>query len=183
MPFGATRPSTLGLSLLFPSFSSYRRVLSCCSSPAESSSLSSTSSRFTFCSSERVNRWLKDVERSGASVAAGPALRDPGRAAAATAAANGLLLPGAAEQRGERLQPPPAVLQPGRGHEDHCHGDLRGGRRRQDRARPLLQTGRRPGFWRPESDHPGEANSAACPSTFFNLLPFTCGVTVVCLPF
>lgn len=99
---------------------------------------------------------VDDGERSGAAALAGSALRDSGRAAAAAAAAaDQLLLPGAAEQRRERLQPPSALLQPGRGHQDRRHRDLRRGRGRPDGARPLLQTGRRPGVRRPGPDHPG----------------------------
>ena len=114
---------------------------------------------------ERERDGDDDGERTGAArcccALPGSARSDAGCAAAAVAAAAAAELrdgAGAADQRGERLQPPPAVLQPGGGHQDHRHGDLRGGGGRQDRARPVLQAGRRPGVRGPEPDHPGERN-------------------------
>lgn len=97
-----------------------------------------------------------DGERIGAT--------HPDAAGASALAAVGAVLPfalgpGAADQRTERVQPPSALLQPGRGHQNHCYGDLRAGRHRQDRARLVLQAGRRPGIRRPEPDHPGKRNT------------------------
>ncbi len=126
------------------------------------------SSNFFFPPSDRIERTGgDDGERSGAArccAVPGSAHPDAGRAAAVAAVSD--LLPlrvgaGAADQRGERIQPAPALLQPGRGHQDHRHGDLRGGGHRQDRARPVLQAGRRPRVRGPEPDHPGEQDKTS----------------------